>query len=321
MEEFFTLGIDLGGTKIIFGLVDNKGHVLFSSKSFIGDSKEPDTVVNKILEGIKNCLINSHKEINAIGIGVAGQVDREGNVCGSPNLGWINYPLKNVIEKKLRIPVLVTNDVRAATWGEWCFGIGKGSRDLVVLFIGTGVGGGAVVGGKVLEGSTNSGGEFGHMTIVSGGKKCKCSNHGCLEAYVGGWAIADRTKKAVEISPKKGKFLLSVAKQVNNISAATLSQAYHKGDPFSKIIVEETGRFLTDGVISIVNAFNPSLVIVGGGVIEGIPELLQIVKTHVNRLALRVAVKNLKIEKASLGRNSAVIGAAMLAKDLFLKNN
>jgi glucokinase len=320
MKDIFTLGVDLGGTKINFGLVDNKGHVLTSSKSFIGNSKEPDIVIDKILEGIKNCLINSNKEIKAIGIGVAAQVDHEGNICGSPNLGWKNFPLKNVLEKKLRLPVIVTNDVRAATLGEWSFGIGKGIKNLIVLFIGTGVGGGAIVDGKILEGATNSGGELGHITIVSEGTKCRCSNYGCLEAYVGGWGIAERTKKAVQNNPDKGKILLSIAKQINNIDASTLSQAYYKGDPFSKKIIGETGRYLADGLVSIVNAFNPSLVIMGGGVIEGIPVLIRIVKKHVDRLALRTAVKILKIEKASLGGNSAVIGAAILAKNFFLKN-
>ncbi|MBT8172140.1 ROK family protein, partial [Candidatus Bathyarchaeota archaeon] len=173
MVEKLTLGIDLGGTKINLGLVDNTDHLLFGSKS-IHVSKEPNVVVDKIIEDIHDCFNKSGKKAKAVGIGVAGQIDNMGVVRGSPNLGWQDFPLKKELEKKLDLPVFVINDVRAATWAEWSFGIGRGITDLVVLFVGTGVGGGVISSGKVLKGCTNSGGELGHITIVSSGRKCRC---------------------------------------------------------------------------------------------------------------------------------------------------
>lgn len=315
-----TLGIDLGGTKVNLGIVDKNGHVLFGSKFLIGSCKQPQMIIAKIVENIEKCLNESKNEAKAVGIGVAGQIDHNGIVRGSPNLGWKNFPLKIELEKKLGMPVIIINDVRAATLGEWYFGVGKGVKDLAVLFVGTGVGGGVIINGKVLKGHTNSGGELGHITIVSGGQKCRCTNHGCLEAYVGGWAIAERAQKAVGNDPQNGQTLLSIAGKAENITAATVAQAYHKGDSLSRILVEKTGRYLADGIVSIVNAFNPRLVVLGGGVIEGIPELIQIVKTIVPRFALGLAINNLEIVNASLGGDAGVIGAAALAQDFLIKN-
>jgi glucokinase len=237
-------------------------------------------------------------------------------VLGSQNLVWKNVHLKKKLEKQFGLPVAVTNDVNAATLGEWRFGSGKGVDDLAVLFVGTGVGGGVITGGKLLAGCTNSGGELGHITIVCEGRKCHCPNRGCLEAYVGGWAIAERAQEAVRTSPKDGQRLVSLAGSVEKVTAATVSQAYREGDLLAQRLVEETGHYLVAGVVSIVNAFNPCVLVLGGGVIEGIPELIQIVKESVQRRALEAAVEGLKIVKTALGGDAGVIGAAALAQDL-----
>ena len=319
MIEPLTLGVDLGGTKVNVGLVDANGSLLCVHKSLIHASKKPEMVIEDILVGVQVCLSKSGQEAQAVGIGVAAQVDHTGVVRGSPNLGWRNFPLKKVLEKNLGLPVLVTNDVRAATWGEWCYGSGRGVDDLVVLFVGTGVGGGAISGRKILSGCTNSGGELGHITIVSDGRECRCPNRGCLEAYVGGWAIAERAKEAVRTTPENGKLLVSLAGSIENITAAAVARAYHKADPLSRFLVEETGRYLADGVVSIVNTFNPCIMVLGGGVIEGIPDLIQSVKDIVPTLALETAVENLKIVNAALGGNAGTIGAAALAQELVTK--
>jgi glucokinase len=319
MDEPFTLGVDLGGTKVNVGLVDAAGRLLFVHKSFHA-SKEPEMVFADILAGVDVCLSKTGQEAKALGIGVAAQVDMEGVVRGSPNLGWRNVPLKKILEKKLGLPVFVTNDVRAAAWGEWRYGSGKGVDNLVVLFVGTGVGGGVISGGNVLSGCTNSGGELGHITIVYDGRKCRCPNRGCLEAYAGGWAIAERAQEAIKTVSHEGQRLLSLAGSVNQVTAVTVSQAYHEGDLLARLLVNETGRYLAAGVVSIVNAFNPCLVVLGGGVVEGIPELISIVKDLVPTMALEAAVENLKIVKAALGGNAAVIGTAALAQELVTKS-
>ncbi len=320
MDEHLMLGVDLGGTKVNVVLVDAAGRLLCAHKSHIRPDKEPNRVIDDISTGINLCLNETGLKAEALGIGVAAQVDLEGVVRGSPNLGWRNVPLKMMLEKQFGLPVFVTNDVRAAAWGEWRYGSGMGVDDLAVLFVGTGVGGGVISGGNVLSGCTNSGGELGHITIVSDGRKCRCPNKGCLEAYAGGWAIAERAQEAIRTLSHEGRSLLSLAGSVDQVTAVTVSQAYREGDLLARLLVEETGRYLAAGVVSIVNAFNPCLVVLGGGVVEGIPELISIVKDIVPTMALEAAVENLKIVKAALGGDAGAIGAAALAQELVAKS-
>jgi glucokinase len=316
MDKPVTLGVDLGGTKVNVALVDRSGRVLSAHKSMIHASKEPERVVADIQTAMDTCLNKTAQEVEAVGIGVAAQVDQKGVVRGSQNLGWRKFPLKKKLEKQFGLPVAVTNDVNAATLGEWRYGAGRGVDDLAVLFVGTGVGGGVITGGKLLSGCSNSGGELGHITIVYDGRKCHCPNRGCLEAYVGGWAIAERAQQAVRTAAKKGQRLASLAGSVEKVTAATVSQAYREGDLLARRLVEETGRYLAAGVVSIVNVFNPCVLVLGGGVIEGIPELIQIVKDIIPTMALEASVEELKIVKAALGADAGVIGAAALAQDL-----
>jgi glucokinase len=316
ITEPLTLGVDLGGTKVNVALVDASGRLLHVYNSLIHVSKEPNRVIADIMAGIDVCLSKTGLEAKALGIGVAAQVDLAGVVQGSPNLGWRNVPLKQKLEKQLGLPVAVTNDVRVATWGEWRFGSGRGVDDLAVLFVGTGIGGGIISGGQVLSGCSNSGGELGHLTLVYDGRKCRCPNRGCLEAYAGGWAIAERAQDAVRAAPEEGQRLVSLAGGVEEVTAATVSRAYREGDLLARRLVEETGRYLAAGVVSIVNAFNPCLVILGGGVIEGIPELVQMVKDGIQNRALEAAVEKLEIVKAALGGDAGAIGAAALAQEL-----
>ena len=300
-------------------MVDANGRLLSVRKSPTHPDKEPERVITDILASINGCLRKAGQEAKALGIGIAAQVDLNGVVHGSPNLGWRNLPLKEKLEKKLGIPVFVTNDVRAATWGEWRYGSGRGVDDLVVLFVGTGIGGGVISGGNILGGCTNTAGELGHTTVVYEGRQCHCPNKGCLEAYAGGWAIAERAQDAVRTETREGQRLISLAGSVEKITAATVSLAYREGDMLSRRLVKETGRYLAAGIVSIVNAFNPCLLILGGGVIEGIPELVQMVEGTIRKRALEAAVEKLKIVKATLGGDAVVIGAAALAQDLVEK--
>ncbi len=319
MAKPLTLGVDLGGTKVNVGLVDATGRLLFAHKSMIHASKEPERVITDILTAIDRCRSKADQEVEAVGIGVAAQVDQKGIVHSSPNLGWRNVPLKKMLERELGLPVAVINDVNAATWGEWRFGSGRGVDDLAVLFVGTGIGGGVISDGNLLGGCTNTGGELGHITIVYDGRKCHCPNRGCLEAYAGGWAIAERAQETVNNEPKKGQHLTSLAGSVEKIMAATVSRAYREGDVLARRLVEDTGRYLAAGVVSIVNAFNPCRLVLGGGVVEGIPELVQMVEEFVRRRALETAVERLEIVKAALGGDAGIIGAAALAQKMMGK--
>lgn len=314
-EQSLTIGVDLGGTKVKTAVVDSDGRITSAFKHPTNPQKGSEAVIRDILACVDKCL-SQNKSVEALGIGVAGQVDKNGVVQYSPNLQWRGVPLRTRLEKELGLPVFVTNDVRAATIGEWRFGSGRNVEDLAVIFIGTGIGGGAVIGGNIVSGCSNTGGELGHITIVVGGRRCHCPNEGCLEAYAGGWAIAERAQEAVKSNPRLGRHLTSLAHGIENITAETVSHAYHEGDELACRIIEETGGFLAAGAVSIINSFNPCMLIFGGGVIEGLPELITAVDGIVRQRALEAAVEELKIVKAALGSDAGVIGVAALAKGL-----
>ena len=314
-EDLLTLGIDLGGTKVKTALVDSKGKILSAHKYPTNPEKGADGVIEDILKCIDGCLGDNIQKAEALGIGIAAQVDLNGNVIDAPNLRWRNVPLKRILEKKLGMPVFVLNDVSAATWGEWRYGSGKNVSDLVVIFIGTGVGGGVISGSRMVIGCNNSGGELGHITIALDGRQCHCPNKGCLEAYAGGWAIAERAQEAIRANFQNGRQLISLAGTIENITAKTVGDAYYKKDPLSVQLIEETIQYLAAGVVSIVNVFNPRILILGGGVIEGMPELISEIEKIAKEKALESSLVDLKITKAALGSDAGVIGAAIFAQN------
>jgi len=273
-----------------------------------------------IIACVKGCLSEDGKPARALGIGTAGQIEKDsGTVRLSPNLGWHNVPLQARLEEALALPVTVTNDVRAATYGEWLYGAGQGVADLVCLFIGTGVGGGVVSGGKLLEGCNNTAGELGHTTIIADGRQCHCRNRGCLEAYAGGWAIAERAQDAARSDPRAGQPLIELAGSIEQVTAATVTKAYVNGDSLAQRIVAETAQFMAAGLVGIVNAFNPCLLILGGGVIQGLPEYISLAEHALRLSALQAAVENLRIVIAALGNKAGVVGAAALAHNKLQK--
>jgi glucokinase len=316
--ENYTIGIDIGGTKIDTALVDASGKIISNHYRLLESSKDPDNAIADIVESVIICLKKSGKSAAAAGIGVAGQIDKtDGIVRNSPNLpNWHDIPIKARLESALNMPVMVNNDVRVITWGEWKHGAGQGSSDLVCLFLGTGVGGGVVTNGMLLEGCQNTAGELGHMTVVAGGRKCHCPNDGCLEAYVGGWALAERAKDAVQANPQAGKSFIELAGSIENISAITVSQAYQSGDPLAHRIIKDTIKYLAAGIVTVVNVFNPGLIILGGSVIQGLPDLVPAAEKKVRELALQTAVESLRITTAALGNKAGIIGAAALARNL-----
>jgi len=189
-------------------------------------------------------------------------------------------------------------------------------NDIVGIFVGTGVGGGVISGGRMLEGSSNTAGELGHIIIRTGGRRCTCGSKGCLEAYAGGWAIAERGKEAVKRNAAAGRHLLNLAGGVDNITAAVINKAYHNKDPLACQLVEKTGMYLSSGIASIVNALNPCMVILGGGVVENFTIFIPMVEQGVKKVALKASLTHLKIVKARLGEKAAVIGAAVMARGL-----
>jgi len=318
VEKTPTLGVDLGGTKVEISLIDATGQILASHRSPTEPEKGSDRVIAGIVECVNSCLSGASQPAQALGIGMAGQIEKDtGVVRFAPNLGWHNVPLRAKLEEQLALPVIVTNDVRAATYGEWLYGAGQGVNDLVCLFVGTGVGGGVVSAGRLLEGCSNTSGELGHMTIVSNGRQCHCRNQGCLEAYVGGWAIGERAQEAARNDPEAGKSLTTLAGSIEHISAATVTEAYANGNHLAERMVKETAQFLAAGLVGIINAFNPCLIVLGGGVIQGLPKYTSLVQHMVRLKALEAALEGLSIVTAALGNKAGVIGAAALARHRF----
>jgi len=313
--EIITLGIDLGGTKVATALVDATGHILASHRRLTYPEQGSEGVIADIVACVNECLGEASKKAQGIGIGVAGQVGRDGTVRFAPNLGWHNVPIKEQLEQALGQSVMVNNDVRAATFGEWQHGAGWGVNDLVCLFLGTGIGGGVVSGGRLLEGCYNSAGELGHSTIIQDGRRCRCSNRGCLEAYAGGWAIAERAGEAVQAAPQAGQRLVALAGDIQGISAITVAQARDEGDTLAIRLMDETAQYLAAGVVSMANIFNPCLVVLGGSVMKGMADYIPGIEQAVRQRALPSAGENLRIVTAALGDNAGVIGAAALARE------
>ncbi len=310
------LGIDLGASKVVSALVSADGTIVRHSGRHIHANNGPTGVIRTLVRSVEACLEGSPTlRPRAVGVAVAAQVDpRTGTVIHAPNLGWRDVPLARRVSEELGgVPVVVLNDARAATLAEWRFGAGRGSSDLFCMFLGTGVGGSAVVGGRLLEGGTHALGEVGHITVVVGGRKCHCPNWGCLEAYVGGWAIAERAQEAVHADPESGAALVARAGSAREITAQTVFQAYRAGDVLAGRLVRDTERFLSDGAVSVVNAFNPSLLVLGGGIVTGMPEFVPIVEAAV-RARCQPPAAMARVLVAGLGENAPVVGAAEAAR-------
>jgi glucokinase len=312
--DILTLGVDLGGTKVETALVNMDGTIVAVEKYPTQPAKGSEGVIEDIIQCVKNCLGKASQQARSLGIGVAGQVDKAtGMVRFAPNLKWRDVPLKIKLEQALDLTVSVSNDVRAATWGEWQYGAGKGASDLLCLFIGTGIGGGIVSGGRMLEGYLNTAGELGHVPVMADGRQCHCRNRGCLEAYAGGWAIKERAQEAAARDPLAGEQLIKLAGSLENITAKIVTEAYKQKDLLASHLVEETAEFLATGITGFVNAFNPCQVILGGGIIAGLSEYIQYIESKVRARALKAAIEKLSFVPASLEDKSVVIGAAMLA--------
>lgn len=316
MAELWTIGVDLGGTKLDIGIVDSSGRIIDRKLIKTKAKESPKVVIQDIIDIIEELRKkNSSGSVLSVGVGIAGQIDMHtGSVRFAPNLNWHEVPLQTELSQTLKLPVYITNDVRAAAWGEWWYGAGKGSKDILCLFIGTGIGGGIISGDRMLVGCSNSAGEVGHMTIDVNGPKCTCGNYGCFESLASGWAIARRAKEAIARNPQAGEALLKLVDgKVDELSAKHVFQGARSGDALAKSIVDEVTIDLIAGVANLVNAFNPQLVIIGGGIINGYPEFIDALRIGVPKRALKSAVEPLQIITSSLHADAGVIGAAAYA--------
>lgn len=313
------LGIDLGGTKLGLALVDRAGRVSGSERRETATAGGPEGVIAELAAGARLLLGAAPAAVGSVGVGFAGQVDaRAGVVRSAQNLaGWEGFPLAEALRGALSLPVAIANDVSAITLAEHAAGAGRGIDDLVVVAVGTGVGGGVIAGGRLLEGAGGLAGELGHLTLVADGRRCRCGNRGCLEAYAGGWAIAERAREVVDEAPEAGRAILEAAGGSAEITAEWVAHAARGGDPLARRLVAETGRLLGAGLVSVIHAFNPRRLILTGGVIEGMSDLVAAAAAEVRKRAIAVFLEELEIVPAALGAEAGAIGAALLAQRRF----
>ncbi len=318
MTDKLTIGIDLGGTKIGAALVDSNGHDRAGMREQTLASEGVQAVERRLHQIIANLIYSSNGcKPNAIGIGVAGQIDsKAGIVHNAPNLGWHDYPLGGILSDKFNLPVYIDNDVRMAAYGEWKLGAGQNVDNLVCIFVGTGVGGGIISGGRLITGDANTAGEIGHITVDLNGPSCHCSSRGCVEAYAGGWAIGLAAKRIIQQNPKDGAVILEKAQnQIEQVTAEKVQSAARDGDAAAVKILNFAIDALVAGITSVVNLLSPRRLILGGGVIEGYPEMIGQIEKGVRQKALTAAVKNVEFVKARLGAKAGILGAALAARD------
>lgn len=313
-------GIDVGATNIKFGLVDDQGKVLYKEQRPTVADKGADALLHLIANIGERLLLHAAEEehdIRWLGIGSPGTIDfKTGQVVGlSPNIpGWQGTPLGSFLKERLNLPVWVDNDVNCVALAEHRFGSAIGYESVVCVAVGTGVGGGVIISGRLWRGATCAAGEIGHMPISMTGPVCGCGQVGCLEAYCASSAIIERARHKLENG------LTPAFEEVTNgdeegLTIKKIFAAARKKDKIALEVVEETARLLAVGLSGVVNLLNPSLVVIGGGVADGGAGFVETVAAEIKKRSFESATSGLRVVKATLGNQAGFIGAAILGEE------
>ena len=302
-----TIGIDVGGTKIAAGVVDETGAIIARTQR--------DTPADSTDAAAE--LIAAHA-VEAVGIGAAGFVSSDrSTVLFAPNLAWRDEPLGARVAAELNIPVVVENDANAAAWGEFAFGAAKDVEHMVCITVGTGIGGGVVVDGELLRGANGVAAELGHMRVVPGGHRCGCGSRGCLEQYASGKALVREGRAQAESGSLAAVQMLSVCGITDpaELTGPMITDAAMQGDPCAVELLEDLGRWLGEGVASLATIFDPSLVVVGGGVSAAKDLIMKsAVQAFERVLPAKANRPHAPFTLAELGNDAGLIGAADLAR-------
>lgn len=339
------VGVDLGGTQIRTAVL--RGATLLSRVGLLtGENPTPDRVIPRIYEAIEQALTEAGitlQDIAGIGIAAPGPLNnRTGVVFAPPNLpGWDRVPLRDIFLDRYNVPIFVENDANAAGLGEYLFGAGQGCQDMVYLTVSTGIGGGVIVNGKIMEGVSGTAAELGHMTIDWRGERCNCGNIGCLEHIASGTSIARRANEA--IARGEGDELLAFARSLQehaqtadtsllpqhdevehehddtagaegplHVNARTVAQAAKAGISLARTIIETAAEALGIGLVNIIHIFNPEMIILGGGVTQMGPLLMNPTLRIVQERAMKAPREAVRIVQAQLGANVGLVGAGAL---------
>lgn len=309
------IGIDVGGTNVKIALVDEKGKIKYSNSIPTRAEMGYEYTVNNIKQAIYDLLKETKlepKNIEGIGFGFPGQVDyKSGIVRLAPNIpGWVDVPIAKLIEDEFHIPTRVDNDVRCAALGELNFGAGKGCENLICITVGTGIGSGLIVNGKLVRGASNAAGEIGHIKLqMNDGPICGCGDTGCLEAFASGPSIVAMAEDYIR-GGKSTKFREMA--NSNPITPYIVCEAAKAGDPVAKRIFTIMGEYIGIGMASVVNLLNPEKIIVGGGVADAGEILMTPLKETLKKRAMKIAGEAVEVVPAQLGNTAGVIGASLL---------
>ncbi len=321
-RDRYIVGVDLGGTNIVVGAMQADGGRQFAIRSQpTQPERGANAVVDRIAQMIEDVIAATRAETGAartdflgVGIGSPGPLDRQtGIVIMTPNLGWRDFPLRDAVATRVGLPSTLDNDANCATVGEWWCGAARGARHVIGVTIGTGIGGGLIIDGKLYHGASDVAGEIGHTTIDSTGRRCKCGNYGCLEAYASGPAIAERAREALDDG--EASLLRDLVDcDLSRLTARFVYEASTRGDPIAREVVRDTARFLGAGLANLLNIFNPDVVVLAGGVTDAGDALLEPLRGEIRRRAFRAAVDACRIVPGALGGSAGVIGAVATFK-------
>jgi glucokinase len=308
------IGVDIGGTKVLGGLVDEKGAVLARARRPT-PGRDPRAVEQTIAAVVDE--LRAGHDIAAIGIGAAGFVDADrSRVMFAPHLAWRNEPVQAGVTAAVGLPVTVENDANAAAWAEWRFGAGQGETHLVCVTLGTGIGGGIVTEGVVERGKWGMAGEFGHMVVVPDGRRCECGNRGCLEQYASGNVLGREAQEMARAgSPVTVALVERVGGDLALLQGPLITEAAREGDAAAVELFHEVGRWLGIGLANLAAALDPGLFVIGGGVSDAGELLLAPARESFRRtLTGRGFRPYPAIVKAALGPEAGLVGAADLAR-------
>jgi glucokinase len=317
----YVLGVDIGGTNLVVGAVAEDGssiHALATEPTH-AEAGQRD-VLDRLIALATRAIEQTRREIPdaeimGVGVGAPGPLDtKSGIVLLTPNLGWVDLPLRQIIHERLALPAALDNDANCAALGEWWMGAARGTRNAIGITIGTGIGGGIIVNGELFHGASDCAGEIGHTTIDVEGRRCKCGNYGCLEAYASGPNIALRAVEEIEAGAVS-RLADYVGGDLRQITAQTVYQAAHDGDDLALEVVNDTAKFLGTGIANLVNVFNPEAVVVCGGVTLAGDHLFIPLRREVARRAFKPAVSVCRIVPCELVGTAGVYGAAKVFLD------
>jgi len=313
----YSIGVDLGGTSIKSGIVQtSSGKVITRTILPTQTSLGQRVIISSVKESVKGLLEYASKRgmrIDSIGLGCPGTVDlRTGKIMGMiPNLPQLkNVNIKKEMQKEFSLPVCVDNDANAMALAEHRFGAAKGCENCLFLTIGTGIGGGIILNGKIFRGSNYAGAEFGHMSIKFDGKRCRCGNIGCVESYAAAPAIRKKTKRLLR--KEKSSLLFKWLKgDLEKLSNKLIFEAFKKGDRLATQVVEEVSVYLGTAIASAVNLLNPEVIVIGGGVGQAGQKFIKMIEKQVKR-RVNPSAADFEMRKARLGNDAGFIGAALL---------